>query len=244
MIPIHKTLFISDLHLELDQPHITDQFLKLLISCDASVDALYILGDLFEAWIGDDDTTSFHQEIINALKTKTDNGLPIYFLPGNRDFLIGKKFLLASGCQLLGDEEVISLYGTNVLLMHGDTLCTLDVDYLKARKRLHNYFVRHFFLLLPLTVRKKIVSAVREKSENYKKVTPLEIMDVTQSEVIRRMNQHHVHHLIHGHTHRPAIHRSTINNEVLERIVLPAWHGHGGVLEWYANGEKKLIDLK
>src|SRR5579872_2380985 len=119
-----KTLFISDLHLDSNQTAISTQFINLLENCDDSVDGLYILGDLFEAWIGDDDDTPFHREIMNALRNTTKKGIKIFFMHGNRDFLIGKKFLSATGCQLLKDEEQINLYGTPVLLMHGDTLCT------------------------------------------------------------------------------------------------------------------------
>ncbi len=131
----NKTLFISDLHLDARHPEIADDFIRLVKDSLGHIDALYILGDFFESWIGDDDLSDFHQQIIHTLKFATQTGLPIYFMHGNRDFLIRKKFLAATGCQYLPDETVINLYGTPVLLMHGDTLCTLDVSYLKTRKK-------------------------------------------------------------------------------------------------------------
>ncbi len=243
MINPHKTIFVSDVHLQADEPEITQQFLQLLDHCDQTVDAIYILGDLFEAWIGDDDLTPLHQEMIRALKRKTDHGLPIYFLSGNRDFLIGKKFLQATGCKPLIDETIITLYGTRILLMHGDALCTLDVEYMKARKLMHNCILQKLFLLLPLKFRQKLANNLRNKSEHYKKNISKEIMDVTQDEVIRVMQKHHVQFLIHGHTHRPAIHQFLLDNINVERIVLPAWHGKGAVLCWYQNGDRELKEI-
>ena len=239
---MRKTLFISDLHLEENHPEITQEFLKLLANCDSSIDALYILGDLFEAWIGDDHKTPFHQQIIRALKSTTEKGLPIYFMHGNRDFLIGKQFLRETGCKLLSDEEKITLYGTPVLLMHGDTLCTRDIAYLKARKWGHHRLLQFLFLLLPLKIRQKIADNMRKKSMQHTQSTAKEIMDVTQNEVERVMQKHHVHFLIHGHTHRPAIHPFSLNHQSFTRIVLAAWHGHGSVLVWDETGKKELKD--
>lgn len=231
-----KTLFISDIHLDETQPDITAQFLKLLQSCDQSVDALYILGDLFEVWIGDDHHTPLHRQIIQALHDTTARGIKIYFMYGNRDFLIGKKFLRETGCQLLADEEKVSLYGTPVLLMHGDTLCTRDIAYLKARKFGHNKLYQFLFLCLPLHFRKKIADNMRLKSASHKKSATMEIMDVTQDEVERVMQKYSVRTLIHGHTHRPATHEFILNGATAKRIVLPAWHGRGAVLVWDNNG--------
>lgn len=241
---LHKTLFISDLHLEEKEPHITAQFLQLLNSCDETVDALYILGDLFEAWIGDDDDTSFNRKIIQALHTATDRGINIYFMYGNRDFLIDKRFLRATGCRLLADEEKIILYGRPLLLMHGDTLCTLDTAYLKARKTYRNVIIRTLFLWLPLSFRLRYAERLREKSKRYTQTTAMEIMDVTQEAVEQVMQKHSVHSLIHGHTHKPAVHEFTLNGIDAERIVLPAWHNGGKVLAWYENGECKMEPIK
>ncbi|RDI46078.1 UDP-2,3-diacylglucosamine diphosphatase [Aquicella lusitana] len=241
MTPRRKTLFISDLHLQASQPEITRQFLALLNRCDASVDALYILGDLFEAWIGDDDDTPFHREIIDALRSATAHGLPIYFLPGNRDFLIGKKFLRETGCRVLADETKIRLYDTHALLMHGDTLCTRDTAYLRWRKLSHNPVLHTlFFLILPLRLRRHIANKMRVKSEHYTKNTLPEIMDVTQAEVERVMVKHGVTVLIHGHTHRPGMHSFTINGTPATRLVLGAWHHQGSVLVWDEAGRNEL----
>lgn len=163
---------------------------------------------------------------------------------GNRDFLIGRRFAKITGCQILSDEEVISLYGTPVLLMHGDTLCTNDVAYLKWRKKARNRFLHTlFFLILPLSLRKKIAKKMRAASEQHSVRKSMDILDVTQEEVIRVMKKHQVQYLIHGHTHRPAFHSLTTQDQPATRIVLAAWHGHGNVLVWDERGEKELVDL-
>lgn len=238
-----KTLFISDLHLEESHPEITEIFLNLLKNCDSTVDQLYILGDLFETWIGDDDDSVFHRRIIQALHAATEKGLLIYLMVGNRDFLIGKKFLQKTGCKLLPDEKKIDLYGTPVLLMHGDTLCTRDVVYLNWRKKTRNPFMRTLFLLLPLSLRRKIAAKARAKSAAHTQSTQQEIMDVTHAEVERVMQKYNVNVLIHGHTHRPAIHEFSLQNKPATRIVLDAWHNHGSVLTWEENGNKKLLTI-
>jgi UDP-2,3-diacylglucosamine hydrolase len=240
-----KTFFISDLHLEENRPDSTQQFLQLLKNCHASVDALYILGDLFEAWIGDDDDTPFHRSIIEALHSATQKGLAIYFLHGNRDFLIGKKFLKDTGCKLLAEEEKIILYNTPVLLMHGDTLCTRDVAYLKWRKKSRNPILHTLlFSIWPLALRKRFAQKMREKSAQHTQHAALEIMDVTQEEVERVMQKHQVHFLIHGHTHQPGMHSFTRANATATRIVLGAWHDRANMLVWDASGVKQLVEVE
>lgn len=243
MTQYRKTLFISDLHLDPATPHINQAFTQMLHSYDQTVDALYILGDLFEAWVGDDDDTPFHREIIQALNAAIKRGLKIYYLHGNRDFLIGKRFLQQSGCQLLGEEEQINLYGTPVLIMHGDTLCTQDKDYLKARKWLRNTYIQKLFLLLPIRIRRKIADGMRKQSMQHTSKVPSEWMDVTQDEVVRVMTKHDVKHLIHGHTHRPAFHHFFIQDKELLRIVLGAWHEKGNMLIWNETGEKSWVEF-
>lgn len=244
MSQIHKTIFISDLHLEENRPEISHILLRLLNNFDSSIDALYILGDLFEAWIGDDHDTPLHREIINALKSVTQKGVPVYFLYGNRDFLIGKKFLQETGCTLLSDEAKIQLYDTSVLIMHGDTLCTKDQDYIKARKKIRNGFLKKLFLLLPLKFRKKIANQLRQTSQRHTSSVSAEIMDVTQDEVERVMQKHDVTFLIHGHTHRPGIHQFSLRHLPATRIVLGAWHEQGNMLVWDASGKKDIINFK
>lgn len=240
---LQKTIFISDLHLDESQPHITQQFLELLSSCDRTVDALYILGDFFEVWIGDDDMSPFHRRITEALNKAHQKGLNIYFLPGNRDFLIGKEFLAESRCQLLSDETVVSIYGSPVLLMHGDKLCTNDIGYQFLRALLRNRLFPALFLRLPLSARRSIANRMRRASQHYSQQKTLEKMDVTTSAVMRVMKQHHTDHLIHGHTHRPGIQHFHIGELPATRIVLGAWHEHGNMLVWDASGKKELITL-
>jgi UDP-2,3-diacylglucosamine hydrolase len=243
MINSTSTLFISDIHLEKSQPEITRQFLKLLNEIRPPVDALYILGDLFEIWIGDDGGIPEHQEIIQALRSLTQNGVPVFVLHGNRDFLIGKKFLEETGCQFLPDESVISIYGQTVLLMHGDTLCTRDIVYIRMRKIIRHPLVQWLFLKLPLSIRLAIANKIREKSKQHTAVTSYDTMDVTQDEVRRIMQNHKASCLIHGHTHRPGFHQFTLQGTAAERIVLGAWHERGNVLVWGEMGRKEWKEL-
>lgn len=240
---MRKTLFISDLHLDESRPDISVQFLNLLANRDPAIDALYILGDLFEVWIGDDEGLRVNHSVIQALKKATSAGLPIYIMHGNRDFLIGKRFLRETGCQLLPDEAKLLLYNTPVLLMHGDTLCTRDIAYFKARKKARNRFLQQLFLWLPLRTRKKFAAKMRSASMQHVQATAAEIMDVTPEEVERIMQKHAVNHLIHGHTHRLGIHQFAINDAPAMRIVLGAWHHRGSVLMWNEAGSKELVEL-
>jgi UDP-2,3-diacylglucosamine hydrolase len=235
-----KTFFISDLHLQAAETANTKAFLRLLQTCNQQhVDALYILGDLFEAWIGDDDNNEYNSEIISALKAATSHGLNIYFLHGNRDFLIGEKFLKNTGCQLLEDETVISLYGQSVLLMHGDTLCTDDEQYLKSRKWMRKSWVQKIFLALPLSLRQRVAAKMRNASSKHMQSLSGYMMDVSQNEVKRIMQKHHVTYLIHGHTHKPHIHKIDADT----RIVLAAWHGRSDVCVWDETGHFELTEL-
>lgn len=243
MPSLNKTWFISDLHLDPGHPEITSQFIKLMHSADNTVNDIYILGDLFEVWIGDDDHGAFNDGIAELLAKTAGRGTRIHFMHGNRDFLIGKKFLAASGCDLLKDEEKINLYGTPVLLMHGDTLCTQDIHYLRARKFAHNKILQNIFLMLPVKLRKKIASGARHASTKHTSTTDAAIMDVTQIEVERMMRKHDVNTLIHGHTHRPNIHTFQADHQEKSRIVLPAWHNGGSVFEWRSDGTKEFIQI-
>jgi UDP-2,3-diacylglucosamine hydrolase len=159
-----NTLFISDLHLEPAHPGITRLFLNFLQHQAAQADALYILGDLFAAWIGDDDLSPFNQDMITALRELTAKGVPVYFMCGNRDFLIGEQFMAQTGCRFLSDPTVIDLYGTRVLIMHGDTLCTDDIPYQRYRRFAHNTILQRFFLGLPLGWRGKVAEWMRNST--------------------------------------------------------------------------------
>ncbi len=240
---LHKTWFISDIHLDENQPEIAQKFIDLLAAANDQIDAIYLLGDVFETWIGDDDNTSFHLKIKAALKSVTARGIKMYFMKGNRDFLIGQRFMRETGCELLPDEHKILLYGTPILLMHGDTLCTRDINYLKARKLAHNRFLQTLFLLLPLTIRKKIAEKMRKKSKIHTSMMQTEIMDVTQEAVEQVMKKHEVTTLIHGHTHKPAIHPFILSGKDAKRIVLGAWHDKGSKLIWEENGAYKLVEF-
>lgn len=236
-------LFISDLHLEENRPDITDIFLRFLGGKAQEAQELYILGDLFEVWIGDDNRTDFNNLIIHAFQKATDAGLAIYIMHGNRDFLLGKKFFKATGCQPLSEEYLIDIYGERVLLMHGDTLCLEDEAYLKFRKKVRNKFFQTLFLWKSLKSRRAISENYRAKSKEYTSTAANNIMDVTQQEVENKMKQHNVKYLIHGHTHRQAIHKFQLNHQNAERIVLGAWHEKGNALSWDRSGKKEFISF-
>ncbi|MGB2079765.1 MAG: UDP-2,3-diacylglucosamine diphosphatase, partial [Vibrio sp.] len=201
-----STYFIADLHLSPNTPHITRGFLKFLNQEARQAEAVYILGDLFEFWVGDDDDNPFNLSITSALKALTHSGVACYFIQGNRDFLVGDKFCQKTGVKLLPDEYVIDLYGTNTLIMHGDTLCTDDVKYQDFRKTVHKPWLQTIFNCIPLWIRQKIVQRVQNKAKQDKGDKSLTIMDVNTQAVIDAMNRHQVTQLIHGHTHRPMTH--------------------------------------
>lgn len=234
---------ISDLHLEENNPHLADIFIKFLKDCTTSASTLYILGDFFEAWIGDDDLTPFNRMIIKALSEATQKGLPIYLTHGNRDFLIGKKFLTMTGCKLLPDEFVTPIFGTPTLLMHGDTLCTRDINYLKFRKKSRGFLFKFFLQFYSLKKRRAMAERYRNASKLHTSQMPEYIMDVTPSEVERVMRKHHVFHLIHGHTHRPFIHHFELDHQPATRTVLSAWHEHGSALICRPDGTQEMITL-
>jgi UDP-2,3-diacylglucosamine hydrolase len=236
-------LFVSDLHLEAGRPEIADIFFRFLRQDAVRADALYILGDFFEAWIGDDDLTDFNRKVMTELQRTTQTGLPVYIMHGNRDFLLGKRFLKATGCQLLPDEWVVNLGGKPTLLMHGDTLCTTDLAYLKFRKKSRHWFFQRLFLLKSLASRQAIAADMRAKSQAYTSTAAEALMDVTPAEVSRVMLQHGVQHLIHGHTHRPAVHAFELAGSPATRTVLAPWHEHGSVLVCDASGKQIVRDL-
>jgi len=224
-------LLISDLHLQEERPDITRAFLDLLDGRARHAKALYILGDFFEAWIGDDAMTPFQQSICQALRQLSDSGTAIYLMHGNRDFLIGEAFCKAAGCTLLADPSVITLGGEQVLLMHGDTLCTRDVAYMKMRRYLRNRLSLWILRHLPLPTRQKLARKLRSESRAQTRMKATEIVDVTPEEVPKVMAAHGVKTLVHGHTHRPAIHKLVVNGEPARRIVLGDWDRRGWTLQ-------------
>ncbi|HEI8867475.1 TPA: UDP-2,3-diacylglucosamine diphosphatase [Serratia odorifera] len=226
-----STLFIADLHLCAQEPAITAGFLRFLQQEAVQADALYILGDLFEAWIGDDDPEPLHAEIAAALKALQQAGVPCYFIHGNRDFLLGKRFANASGMTLLPEQQVLELYGRRILILHGDTLCTDDQPYQKFRRRVHNPLIQKLFLAMPLRWRLKIAANMRARSQQSNQHKSLDIMDVNPQAVEQAMVQHRVRWMIHGHTHRPAVHSLQLANGEAQRVVLGAWHHQGSMVK-------------
>lgn len=228
------TLFISDLHLAEETPAITAHFMHFLQHQVHHADAIYILGDFFEAWIGNDNQTPFNFKIVALLKTIARTK-PVYFMRGNRDFLIGRQFATMTGVTLLEDPSVIRLYGKSALLMHGDSLCTLDHKHQAYRRKIMRPWVQKLILSLPLSFRRTLAKKFREQSRRYNRTLSYEIRDVEPEEVKHVMKQHNVELLIHGHTHCPAIHDLTVNGNPVKRIVLGDWQQEGGNVLHYAN---------
>jgi UDP-2,3-diacylglucosamine hydrolase len=223
--------FISDLHLCDERPDINRVFFDFLRGPAREADALYILGDLFEYWAGDDDLGDpFNESIAAALAEYSRSGIPLKFMHGNRDFLLDGQFAKACGGILLDDPHSLDLFGTPTLLMHGDTLCTDDVDYQKFRAQVRNPAWQKGFLALPLEARKRQIEAVRQTSESEKTRKAPEIMDVNQGAVEVALREHAYPRLIHGHTHRPARHVHRVDGKTCERWVLADWYRSGSYL--------------
>jgi UDP-2,3-diacylglucosamine hydrolase len=226
------TLFIADLHLDPSRPHITELFERYLASDEVRhADALYILGDLVEAWIGDDDDAELPARIARAIRGVRDAGVPVYFMVGNRDFLLGQDFARRAGFELLDDGTVHTLHGRPTLLMHGDVLCTDDVAYQAVRKQVRTPQWQAQILSMPLDARRAFAAKAREDSRAHTGSTMETIMDVNSDAVADTMRQAGVTRLIHGHTHRPAVHRFELDGRAAERIVLGDWYEHGSVLK-------------
>lgn len=226
-----SVLFISDLHLEAERPDITRAFLHFLTTRARTAQALYILGDFFEAWIGDDGMDEFQHSIARALRELSDSGTRIYLMHGNRDFMIGKAFCREAGCTLLRDPSLIDLDGEKVLLMHGDSLCTLDAAYMKLRRWLRNPLTLFILRNLPLATRHELARKLRKESRAQTSMKASEIVDVTPGEVEKIMRDKGVRILIHGHTHRPAVHELELDGRPARRIVLGDWDRQGWALE-------------
>jgi UDP-2,3-diacylglucosamine hydrolase len=230
------TLFISDLHLDPERPDVTKLFLGFLATRASNADALYILGDLFEAWIGDDDASPLNLEVIQGIRACVDAGTPVFLLHGNRDFLLGERFAGQSGCNLLQDPACIDLYGTPTLLMHGDLLCTDDTEYLAFREMVRDSDWQTGLLEKPLAVRREMAAEMRRQSREKTAGKPESIMDVNPGAVRDAMTQHSVVQLIHGHTHRPAVHTLDIAGQAARRYVLGDWYDQGSLLECDRSG--------
>lgn len=235
-------LFISDLHLSPDRPDLTRLVTDFLLD-QKRPETLYILGDIFNTWLGDDLVLPEYQPFIGALKQLHDQGTKIYLMVGNRDFMLGKHFAAAVGAELLTDPVIHYFDDTPVLLMHGDSLCSDDVSYQRYRKVVRNRFLQWCFLRLPLRFRQNISDQIKAKSKAKKSSKTFQIMDVNQHTVETVMNAHQVNIVIHGHTHRPAVHDFQSHGQTMRRIVLGDWHDSPSFLE-FKDGAFRLMDSR
>ena len=224
------TLFISDLHLDETRPQIVGLFEQFLADEARHADALYILGDLFEAWIGDDDDAPLPAHVASNLKALSDSGVPVYFIAGNRDFLLGEDYARRAGMTILDDGTIVDLYGTPTLLLHGDTLCTDDAAYLAFRRQVRDPAWQRQFLSQQLAARRAFAQQARDTSREHTAQTAMAIMDVNPHAVEAALRDAHVTRMIHGHTHRPAIHDLELDGSPAQRIVLGDWYEQGSVL--------------
>lgn len=229
-------LLISDLHLHEQRPDITRAFFRFLQETAVGAEALYILGDFFEVWVGDDAMTGFHHEVASALRQLTATGCKVYLMHGNRDFLLGREFCRLAGCELLRDPALLTCNGENILLMHGDSLCTDDRDYQRMKRILRNPLSLFILHHLPLKTRQKLAGGLRAQSRSRTRMKASEITDVNPGAVLQAMRRHSVRTLIHGHTHRPAVHELPEG----QRIVLGDWDSHG----WYLQLENGQLALE
>ncbi len=232
----HSSLFISDLHLDSERDNINRLFFDFLKYRALEADTLYVLGDLFEVWIGDDDLTEFHQQVIAAFRKYSSHGSQLYFMHGNRDFLLGDEFIQQCGAKLLDDPFMLDLYGRKTLLCHGDSLCTLDHEYQAFRKTVRSERWAHEFVAKTLDERREIANDLRRQSREKSENKADNIMDVNPDDVLKLIELTGTELLIHGHTHRPAEH--TINTSFGEskRLVLSDWYQSGHYLEVTQNG--------
>jgi UDP-2,3-diacylglucosamine hydrolase len=235
------TLFVSDLHLEAARPEIGRQFLAFLQEEAVSGEALYILGDLFESWIGDDDPNLHYAEMKSAIRAVADAGVPVFFMHGNRDFLIGPRFAEETGVVLLEDPCPVRLYGEDVLLSHGDALCIDDVKYQEVRTVTRNPGWQAMMLKKPLAERQAIARQARADSMAHGGSLDPQISDVSQAAVEQLLRRHGVRTLLHGHTHRPAVHRFLLDGTSATRIVLGDWYQQGSVLRWDRGGPQLTV---
>jgi UDP-2,3-diacylglucosamine hydrolase len=227
-----SVLFVSDVHLHAGDARSIERFTEFVRRDARSASALYILGDLFEAWIGDDEDDPRVLPAVQALAELTRSGVPCAVMHGNRDFLLGPRFASVTGCRLLGDFERMVVHGEPVLLTHGDLLCTDDTRYLKLRGELRDPAWQREFLRKPLAERRQIASDLRQLSATEIAMKPADIMDVNQSAVERAMREHDVTLLLHGHTHRPAVHNFALDQRTATRIVLGAWYERPSIVRW------------
>jgi len=235
-------LFVSDVHLDAAAPQATEQFLSFLREQAAAAEALYILGDLFEAWVGDDDEEPGNERVCRALRELSSGGVACFALHGNRDFLLGAGFCARSGCRVLSDPVITQLDGERVLLTHGDALCTDDHPYQELRSMVRDRTWQQRFLALPRAHREQLADEARQGSRRHIARTVPDIMDVNGAAVAAAFRAARVQRIVHGHTHRPGVHRLEIGGTARERIVLGAWYEQGSYLR-YERGRYQLCTL-
>ena len=225
------TYFVSDLHLSSERPDIMRLFNDFLTRKAKEAEAVYILGDLYEYWVGDDAVEEDeYKDTFAALRELSESGVPVYMMVGNRDFLIGEQYAQHTGCILIPDPHLVTLYGEQVLLAHGDELCTDDVEYQKIRRNVRSPALKRQFLSQSRAERHELCRGFRQQSKLATAAKPMEIMDVNQNAVTEMMRHHGVHCLVHGHTHRPNTHAFTLDGKPAKRIVLSDWYKNGVVL--------------
>lgn len=234
------TFFVSDLHLDPARPAATDAFLQFLAGPARQVAALYILGDLFEVWLGDDDDSPLAETICTALRALSDSGVAVHFVRGNRDFLLGPDYAARCGMRLLPDPCVIELHGTPTLLMHGDLLCSADHGYQQFRRQVRSPQWQAEFLAQPLPARAAFAASARQASHAHQQDLDETTTDVDPDTVLQLLRQYGIDRLIHGHTHRPAIHAIKDDSRDRQRIVLGDWYTQGSVLSMAADGGARL----
>lgn len=234
------TLFASDLHLDSESPWAIDAFLKFLAGPARGAEALYLLGDLFEVWVGDDDDNADNARTCAGLKALTDSGVAVYALHGNRDFLLGEQFARRTGVKLLPDPVMVDLYGVPTLLSHGDVFCTEDASYQQLRSIVRQPKWQRRFLGLPLGARRSLASAARAGSKAHTERTIPTIMDVNPDAVTRAFRATGARRLVHGHTHRPAIHPSVVDGVKAERVVLAPWYEAASCVAVDADGVREI----
>lgn len=230
------TLFVSDLHLEASRPDIAGQFESFLRGEATDADALYILGDLFESWVGDDDPNEHYARIKLELRALAARGVPLYFMHGNRDFMIGRQFAEETGITLLEDPLVVEVHGKRVLLSHGDAYCTDDHEYQAVRRMTRDPQWQAMMLAKPLAER--LAYAAQARAQSLERGTTLDevISDVNADAIRSVMQEHEVDLMLHGHTHRPAVHQLTVHERPATRIVLGDWFDQGSVVRWDEHG--------
>jgi UDP-2,3-diacylglucosamine hydrolase len=229
-------LFVSDVHLDAAAPEATDQFLSFLRAEAAAAEALYILGDLFEAWVGDDDEEPGNERVCRALRELNGGGVACFALHGNRDFLLGSGFCARSGCRLLNDPVIVELGGERVLLTHGDALCVDDHPYQELRTIVRDRAWQRRFLALPRAAREQLADEARAGSRRHTSRTVPYIMDVNAAAVTAAFRSTHARRIVHGHTHRPGMHDLEVDGRPAQRIVLGAWYEQGSYLRYERGG--------